>query len=190
MTHPTTPRWSQALARITALQTTLSREQPWRDGGSPAPRGASEESLQAAERRLGRALPPSYRAFLRQHDGWERLFDGASLLPAHRLGDPRHAEVAATIFRTSSGPGGGADTGGRRARLLPFGIDADATTLFAFNPGVIAANGEYEIIAWIGELGVRRASFSAFLDLVLELYEGEITSGAAAPPAVKLARIA
>lgn len=48
----------------------------------PAPRsGASEAILQRYERYLGRRLPPSYRAFLSMHDGYEWL-----AFPGHMLG--------------------------------------------------------------------------------------------------------
>ena len=35
--------------------------------------GASEGQLQAAEARLGRRLPPSYRSFLQVSNGWRQI---------------------------------------------------------------------------------------------------------------------
>jgi SMI1 / KNR4 family (SUKH-1) len=49
--------------------------------GSP---GATEEQLQAAEQRLGRRLPPSYRQFLHLTNGW-RPIPGEPLLPTEQV---------------------------------------------------------------------------------------------------------
>ena len=58
--------------------------------------------------------------------------------------------------------------------IIPFGVDLQSTTLFAFNPEVVSADGEYEVIAWINEIGVRRENFLSFLDLLVELAEHEL----------------
>ncbi|MCQ9129593.1 SMI1/KNR4 family protein [Streptomyces hilarionis] len=55
------------------------------DEGEPVPLGgpgADESAILAAEERLGRRLPPSYRAFLAASDGW-RVDQAAGI---HRLG--------------------------------------------------------------------------------------------------------
>jgi hypothetical protein len=41
---------------------------------------ASAKQLAALESRLGAPLPPSYRAFLELHNGWEKFTGGAKLL--------------------------------------------------------------------------------------------------------------
>ena len=58
--------------------------------------------------------------------------------------------------------------------LIPFGIDIQATTLFAFNPTVVRPDGEYEVIAWVNELGLRCESFEDFLELVLDLCRADL----------------
>jgi len=57
---------------------------------------------------------------------------------------------------------------------VPFGIDLQGTTLFAFNPTVTRADGECEVIAWVNEIGVRRDSFPGFLEFVLDMCEAEL----------------
>jgi hypothetical protein len=58
--------------------------------------------------------------------------------------------------------------------MIPFAADAEATTLFAFDPNSRTASGECEVIAWINEVGVRAPSFSDFLELLIELAESEV----------------
>jgi hypothetical protein len=49
------------------------------------------------------------------------------------------------------------------------------TTLFAFEASSIGADGEFPVIAWINEIGVRRANFEDFLEMVVELCEAEVS---------------
>lgn len=54
-------------------------------------------------------------------------------------------------------------------------------------------DGEYEVIAWINELGVRHPSFSAFLEWILELGQqdhADLTAPAVPQTAPSLARTA
>jgi len=55
---------------------------------------ADEAQLQALEKQLDRTLPPSYRQFLAQHDGW-RMVNGAMdlLSVAELMGGARHARI-------------------------------------------------------------------------------------------------
>jgi hypothetical protein len=62
----------------------------------------------------------------------------------------------------------------RASTLIPFGADLEGTTLFAFNPAVMTEDGEYEVIAWVNELGVRYPSFPAFLEFIVELGRQDI----------------
>ena len=62
----------------------------------------------------------------------------------------------------------------QRPPIVPFGIDLQGTTLFAFNPSVTHADGECEVVAWVNEIGVRRESFTDFLEFVLEMCESEL----------------
>jgi hypothetical protein len=164
------------LQRIRNVHAEILRLAPFRDMGLVPNPGASLRRIKKAEERLGRKLPPSYRSFLARHDGWPRFFEGASLLGTSALGKPSYEELARATFEAAETPVPdlGPPSRARQLSIIPFGIDPQATTLFAFNMDVMAADGEYEVIAWINELGVRRPSFASFLELLLELSEAEL----------------
>jgi hypothetical protein len=164
------------LRRIREIQTEIQRSEPYRDFGLSPERGASRFAVAAAERRIGRPLPPSYREFLRSHNGWARFYDGASLLGTANLGRRSYDEIARQAFEAAETPVPDLGPPSRPTprMLIPFGVDLQATTLFVFNPAVVSAEGEYEVIAWMNEIGVRRESFPSFLELILELCEAEL----------------
>ena len=169
------------LIKIRETHTELSWLQPFRDLGLIPNPAASEVALKRAEKRLKHKLPPSYRAFLALHDGWPRFFDGASLLGTANLGHRKYEDLARAAFEAAETPLPelGPPRRPRARSLIPFGADLDGTTLFAFNPSVTQADGEYEVIAWVNELGVRHATFSAFLDWILELGEQDLADQSA-----------
>ncbi len=162
------------LETIATLQHEIQRLAPYRDFSlAPSP-GASKRAIAAAERRIGRPLPPSYKAFLRLHDGWPRFYDGASLLGTANLGIRAYEEAAHATFEAAETPVTEFVPSNRKPKvLIPFGIDMQATTLFVFNPAV-SRDGEYEVIAWINEIGLRRSSFPSFLESIQELCESEL----------------
>lgn len=159
------------LITIRELHTELSWLQPFRDLGLIPNPAASQLAIQRAEERMGRALPPSYRAFLELHDGWPRFFDGASLLGTANLGLRKYEDLARAAFEAAETPVPdlGPPTRPRARALIPFGADLEGTTLFAFNPAITDEHGEYEVIAWVNELGVRYSSFATFLEFIVEL---------------------
>jgi SMI1 / KNR4 family (SUKH-1) len=171
------------LLKIRELHTEISWLQPFRDLGLIPNPAASEVALTRAEERLGRALPPSYRAFLRLHDGWPRFFDGASLLGSAHIGHRQYEDLARAAFEAAETPVPdlGPPTRPRARTLIPFGADLEGTTLFAFNPAVTSSDGEYEVIAWVNEIGVRQASFRDFLDWILDLAEQDLVDLTARP---------
>lgn len=58
--------------------------------GSPA----DPELIQSLEARIGRALPPSYKAFLSLHNGWRMVDAETDLLPVEEMLDgPRAANI-------------------------------------------------------------------------------------------------
>ena len=59
--------------------------------------------------------------------------------------------------------------------MIPFGMDPKATTIFAFNPGVVRPDGEMEVIMWVNELGDRASCFADFLTTALEMLELDVT---------------
>ncbi|MEZ4230370.1 MAG: SMI1/KNR4 family protein [Polyangiaceae bacterium] len=167
--------WRELLQTIRGRQTELMRQRPWRDSGLvPNPSGRSGQ-LDAVETRLGHALPPSYRAFLSDHDGWPRFYEGAALLGSKDLGREKHLDLVAQTFESCFPPSENAVAkASSKPRLLPFGIDSAGTTLFAFDLDSQRDDGECEVVAWLNEVGVRRSDFSSFLRLVLELCEAEL----------------
>lgn len=164
------------LIRIREMHTEISWLQPYRDLGLIPNPAASAVALAKVEQRLGRPLPPSYRAFLELHDGWPRFFDGASLLGTANLGLRQYEDLARAVFEAAETPVPelGPPSRPRARTLIPFGADLEGTTLFAFNPAVTQPDGEYEVIAWINEIGVRQPTFRAFLEFILDLGQQDL----------------
>jgi hypothetical protein len=168
--------WQTLVARLREVQSEVQRLAPFRDIGLIPNPGASEEAIQAAEKRLGLPLPPSYRDFLSHHDGWPRFFDGATLLGTAAIGTQRYDDLCRAVFEAAETPVPdiGPPLRERPPRMIPFAVDAEATTLFAFDPHARSESGECPVIAWINEVGVRSADFSEFLGLLVELSECEL----------------
>lgn len=176
LSHRGRTTWPALVARLRDVQTEVQRLAPFRDIGLVPNPGASEAAIEAAEKRLGFALPPSYREFLRHHDGWPRFFDGATLLGTDALGARRYDDLCRAAFEAAETPVPdiGPPLRRRLPRMIPFAADAEATTLFAFDPNSRSESGECEVIAWINEVGVRSTSFAEFLELLIELGESEL----------------
>lgn len=179
--------WESTLQRIYWVQTELSELSPHREEGLVPNPPADPEALERAERRIGHRLPPSYRAFLERFDGWQGFFDGATLLGTKDLGKSSYADLAQAAFEAAETPvpDGGPPSSrvrGYPGNLIPFGIDPAGTTLFAFDPSSADEGGEMSVIAWIHELGIRRESFTDFLDGVLELCEADRLNAAKTAP--------
>lgn len=161
------PRWRRTLDSLRETQTELVRLCPFRDHGlSPHP-SASVEELADLQRRLGLTLPPAYREFLAYSNGWSRLFDGADLLGTAQLGAGEPRRVARALLDRTL-PAGLRDD----RVILPFGMDALGTTLFAFD--YTRGGREPSIIAWVSELALSAASFPDFLGLLLTLAERDL----------------
>jgi hypothetical protein len=178
--------WEDVLRRIYWVQAELAELAPERQPGFVPNPPADREAVSRAERRLGHPLPPSYRAFLERFDGWPAFFEGASLLGTKDLGKTSYADLAQAAFEAAETPvpdGGPPSTRvkGYPGDMIPFGIDATGTTLFAFDPSTRDAAGEMSVVAWINEIGIRSESFVEFLEYVLELCEAERTHRALSP---------
>ncbi|HEY0466414.1 MAG TPA: SMI1/KNR4 family protein [Polyangiaceae bacterium] len=168
--------FSSLLRRTKELQTEILRLAPYRDIGLVPNPGASPGAIAAVEERIAHRLPASYREFLAVHDGWPRFFEGATLLGTANLGKRMYDEMARAAFEAAETPVPHLAPPSRvqRAPIVPFGIDLQGTTLFAFNPTVTSADGECEVVAWVNEIGVRRESFTSFLEFVVEMCEAEL----------------
>jgi hypothetical protein len=168
--------FSTLLTRIKDTQTEILRAAPYRDISLVPNPGASSHAIAAVEERISHRLPPSYREFLAQHDGWPRFFEGATLLGTANLGKRMYEDIARAAFEAAETPVPHLAPPSRAQRppIVPFGIDLQGTTLFAFNPSVTRTDGECEVVAWVNEIGVRRDSFSGFLEFVLDMCEAEL----------------
>jgi len=168
--------FSSLLTRIKELQTEILRVAPYRDIALVPNPGASKRAVAAVEERIGHPLPPSYREFLALHDGWPRFFEGATLLGTANLGKRMYEDLARAAFEAAETPVPHLAPPARQERkpIVPFGIDLQGTTIFAFNPSVTREDGECEVVAWVNEIGVRRESFSHFLEFVVEMCESEL----------------
>ena len=168
--------FSSLLRKTKELQTEILRLAPYRDIGLVPNPGASPGAIAAVEERISHRLPPSYREFLALHDGWPRFFEGATLLGTANLGKRMYEDMARAVFEAAETPVPHLAPPSRvqRAPIVPFGIDLQGTTIFAFNPAVVRADGECEVVAWVNEIGVRRESFADFLEFVVEMCEAEL----------------
>jgi hypothetical protein len=170
--------WKDTIGQIRQVKMELSRVNPGMGPAiAPLP-GATLRAITTVERRLRRRLPPSYRAFLHEHDGWPLFFEGASLLGTRELSKPGYSELTRAAFTAYETPipeiGPPSRPEGRAEAMIPFGIDPKATTIFAFNPAVVRPDGEMEVILWVSELGDRLESFGEFLSMVLEMLEMDV----------------
>lgn len=172
-------RWEQLVTEIRRVETELKWLAPERESERDPHPGATEDQLRVAERRLGTRLPPSYRAFLRRHDGWPCFYDGVTLLGTAHLGRRIYEDLARSAFAREEtpvperlGPPSAATAG--PSGLLPFGVDLRATTLFAFDLDTRDSRGECEVICWLNDLGLRSESFEACLESILELSQAEL----------------
>jgi hypothetical protein len=165
--------WRDKLNRIKQAQTEIMRSAPYRDFGLVPNPGASESAILRAESRLGAELPGSYRDFLASHDGWPRFYEGATLLGTANLGRRAYEDVVQAVFRAAETPvpdvGPPASAKVAQRALIPFGVDLQGTTLFAFDASRPRQQGsELPVVAWVNELGLTFSGFEDFLDNVLE----------------------
>lgn len=167
------PRWRSLIGRIRALQMELKRVLPERRVGLAGNPGAPESAIRVAELRLGRKLPPSYRQFLAFSDGWPEFFEDACLLGTAEIGrQPALSALSGTSAPPSSrrGPNDG---------WVPFGVDRNGVTLFAFDISASAKDAELPVVAWLGGLGLNCTCFTALLATVLQLCRAELASAKA-----------
>jgi len=167
------------IVAIRRLQGELSRVGPCHQPFVEPPEGATLRSIAAVERRLRCRLPLSYRTFLHVHDGFPGLLQGARLFATRELGRIEDAAITRAVFAAYETPlpemGPPSRPQGRHDAMIPFGMDAQATAIFAFNPAVVGEGGEMEVIVWMNGLGDRCSGFSEFLALMREMLESEVT---------------
>jgi hypothetical protein len=178
--------WDEQTLRLRRVQLELMRRAPYRDFGLIPGPSATDEALEQTETRLGYALPQSYRSFLARHDGWQRLYDGASLLGCAELGKHDHEKLAREIFASAASPSACSPESFRSPprALLVFGLDRAGTTLFAFDLDNADDDMDPPVTAWIGELGLKFRNFAHFLQGIEGLCDAELAEfESLAPPA-------
>jgi hypothetical protein len=171
--------WRAFLVRWSAEWVAVRRDGPreeWDDGGGTAVRTgrlgrepASEERIRAAERRLGCALPPSYRSFLAVSDGWSHAGGFVHLLAGtkevrwhedvHRFGEKDRAGLTGDSSEEEVHRAGLWDRG------LQLDVESDGTTLL-LDPGDWDACGEWAVYAyspWAVQPPERFPSFGHFM---------------------------
>ncbi|MCQ9181355.1 SMI1/KNR4 family protein [Streptomyces sp. IBSBF 2953] len=142
--------------------------------------GADERAIAAAEERLGRRLPPSYRAFLAVSDGWHveqtagiyqlggvadiewfrDPFDMTPLYEENLDDDPREEEVLLA---------------GMWRRALRLETDSDMSNAL-LDPGDRDEHGEWALYVykgWGGELPERYPSFRAYMEAMYRAFHSD-----------------
>jgi len=109
--------WIDTIGKIRQVKMELAGVNPEAGPSVAPPPGAALRAISAVERRIRRRLPPSYRAFLHQHDGWPLFFEGASLLGTRELSKPGYAELSRATFAAYETPI--PEIGRRRVRKGP-----------------------------------------------------------------------
>jgi len=121
---------------------------------------ASEQQLQAFERSLGYALPPSYREMLLLHDGWTALEDEADLLS---LAQRREEEIRDRVKSFKRMMREGEDPYNPDNLLVVCG--ADTTFVVYLDIDTRRADGEMDIVEYTYEEGelARHKNMVAYL---------------------------
>ncbi|MFE5481857.1 SMI1/KNR4 family protein [Streptomyces sp. NPDC056527] len=143
-------------------------EQP---AASPARPGADESAIAAAEKRLGRRLPPSYRAFLGVSDGWHvdqmaAIYQLGGVEDIDWFGDPFDMTP---MYEQSLGDDSREEEvllAGMWRRALRLETDSDMSYAL-LDPGDTDRDGEWALYVykgWSGEFPDRYVSFRAYME--------------------------
>ncbi len=120
---------------------------------------AAEADLRKLEARLGRPLPPSYRAFLSLHDGWRMASGAMDLLSVREM---LEGPVAAGIRKWQDTARRAGDAAA--AEGLVIGLSSVTATRLLLDPRRPDADGEWPVIQHCkGEEG-EYPSFLAWLE--------------------------
>lgn len=178
-------QWHDTVRELRLRKLELARLDP--RGGMPIqpPSGAAEHDLVRVEHRLGRQLPPSYRAFLLAQDGWPRFFQGAALFGVLPLARGTFVDVACMVLQDAELAGGAsaasllgaredAPSSRERPAFIPFGMDSLAETVVAWDLGAERAHGELEVVVHTNGLSLHVDDFPSFLELCLDMLCAEI----------------
>lgn len=178
-------QWHDTVRELRIRKLELARLDP--RGGMPIqpPSGAAEHDLVRVEHRLGRPLPPSYRAFLLAQNGWPRFFQGAALFGVLPLARGTFVEVARMVLQDAElagsssaasllGEGEDAPSSRERLAFIPFGMDSLAEIVIAWDLCAERADGELGVVVHTNGLGLHVDDFPSFLELCLDMLCAEI----------------
>ncbi len=149
---------------------------------------ASEERIVSLEKRLGRRMPPSYRAFLAVSDGWRHAGAFVSLLAGTadaRWHDDESglAGVFEEYLDEDAGPEEQRDVDIWR-RGLQLDVESDAVYVL-MDPEDVDDDGEWAVYTWAGWRAAppeRHANFLAFMrDMHREFHSLRARPGAGEP---------
>ncbi|MEU3604956.1 SMI1/KNR4 family protein [Streptomyces sp. NPDC035033] len=142
--------------------------------------GADEAAIAAAEERLGRRLPPSYREFLAVSDGW-RVEQTAAV---HRLGGVAEIDWFGDMYGMSESYEENLGDDPREAEVLLAGMWRRALRLETesdmshalLDPGDTDEDGEWALYVykgWSGEYPDRYPSFRAYMEAMYRGFHGD-----------------
>lgn len=134
-------------------------------GTNSLPAPASEENIMQLEKTIGRSIPPSYRSFLRIHDGFPEMDGEVNLL---RVADmiSFFTMGAADLLRKIAE----ATSKDFIQRCIVFGTSSLSTSAYLFDPEEQQSKGEWAVIEFDEEEGIEsvHVNFLAFLEKSVE----------------------
>ncbi|MBC2905753.1 SMI1/KNR4 family protein [Streptomyces cupreus] len=167
--------WHEFLGRWQQEWVPRADEDEDEDGGQtvagPGRPGAHEAVIAAAEERLGRRLPPSYREFLAVSDGWHvdetaGVYQLGGAADIDRFRDPYGMTPLYEENLGDNPPEEDVLLAGMWQRALRLETDSDMSYAL-LDPGDIDQDGEWALYVykgWGGELPDRYPSFRAYME--------------------------
>lgn len=128
--------------------------------------------VEQLEQKLGRALPPSYRAFLLLHNGWKQVDGELDLLPIEDLLEEAN-ELDVASWRRSVAQYG--DT--IAARCLVIGASIISPTKYLLDPERVNEEGEWLFLQYHHEVEAEVPSFLEWLEQSVDEYRELAESG-------------
>jgi len=129
---------------------------------------SSPKQIATLERILGKPMPPSYRAFLELHNGWNKFDGGAKLLAVEDQGSAwvkKRLEDLDTLFYEEEEGENPFKEG-----AIPVLLGEDELNFLVLDPRTVRQNGEMDFIQFdLTEEEERFKDFTSFLEHKLNL---------------------